>query len=377
MYTMLGEHDRRVLEYLAAEPYIYDPAEMRTLGSSTLLVPTRAGGREPRIMHRIVESLPDDLTPEGVHDSEEGGEGAVVYDVDGTRLAISRWENSTTTWFLADITHQIHIDDDSVFAGIDGDDYVNYLNISTPGITWSTTDGAAALTTSSLIDEKRLGDAWCGLVGQLYLSVVDAINRTRGGEHRVSAYLQARETLDNDDTRRFDDADVRHGVYQYLEEAPAHLRALIELSWFDDVAVIRLPFTVLAGGNIDAIEIHMYPVSVGEIDATWAQAGVHVVARVLNHTSLEESRLWCHRLNERYIEDGQLLRTGLWTAGNWRWAEEPGGTAYVVYHGFIPNRYKPYVRLSEVLAGVVGDVWRGKEHYHLRREFDTITGGGT
>jgi hypothetical protein len=367
---------RAALQLLVNERLLRDRDLLNRFGESVTLYehPDPPVRDLARTLQRIIDEIPEELRPHLV--GVDSGDAVAVAD-DGTHLRVdARIDLGGETWVTVTVLHPATFDEDALDAEFE--DVINELNIASPGCTWFEEDGMLVVCNGGEVELSRCNDRWFRLFAELYVSVEAAAHRAAGGGHASVTYEVAESLVADDAGRRFSFDDLCDGAAFYRAQLPAPLDRLVRFDTAGDSVRVAVPFPV--SGQLGELAVHVQLLQPGEIDAPWAGGGIHLVATLPGLFDDIAARSWSHRLNglaDGGEQDGVAHHTSPWLFGNWRWTTGPGGQTNVVFHGFVPNRYRPVVAVGEVIDGAIRELWRSFDRYRLWAEFsDAVTGEG-
>jgi hypothetical protein len=336
------------------------------------------------LAQRIVDHLPDGVADECVLCPTEQ---LVQLEIGGSVTAnLLEFVDLKGARWVALFGYCMSFLDDAV-SPEEGYDLSNSLNVSTTGFTWVYRPGALLLIfgTSARIDRPL--DAWVKFTAR---NIVDATAKSTMAlssyileepdrEHPAVSYHESESLLADAAEHRFTNTDVSVALDRYISSVPEQLRPFVGLEYFQSTAFVRVPFHMREGQGKMVLRVAV--VNSGDILASWASPGVHLMSEFPVPMSLEDSQKWCAVFNgesasQDLADRGQFNRTTAWLLGNWRYVDEGDGSARLLYHGYVPNTARYLVDLAEVLDGTVREVWASWDRFRLELEFSSALHDG-
>lgn len=378
---MAHDPGKKALELLRAEKLLQDRSVLDEFGRSVLLRedPGLRLSHLDGVAESIVEMLPHDLHPRQVESGDNTS--SWVGSDDLTVLQFTPYRGPDGKAWIGAVTFSAvpwQFSEDE----LDVQRTTNILNMKHLGSSFVNMGKkriSMAVVSETAVPSDKAGGEWLRLVALLYAGVLETNHKMLDPERSKSSFVELEELAAAERGEAYDIEEVAKSAKIYKNSLPVGLRDLVRVRFDDSTVRIFVPFHTHKGTRMINIGLFCVPPQGG--DEAGIAAGLHVYSGFPERLAEGQARTWCDEANgggEDSRPDEEYRHTTPWKLGNWKWFEEPGGRANLVYSGYVPNRMHDLVPLESILAGVVREVWSAWDRHRLREEFGgmIVEGGG-
>lgn len=354
---------------MASQHVLRDRTKLDAIGEGVCLKASEHtdGGTLVAIASGVLEKMPADVTFERVQDDDP------VYVYNNTILAFRAMrDDKGQEWVCAMCAGAVVLDEDFE-QEIKHGDLLNALNRNGRGFLWALSEQKLLAISGAARKLSEVGESWSRMVANLVVAVSEAAARIQDERSPIVSYAETLRIIADDPAHSYSWSDVSESLHQYIAELPADISDIVSrgVHASEDAVFLNIPFYDSSGHKNVTIVIDIAE----ESEDSDGELGVKLIS-VLDHDfTLSDARKWCAVFNGIDDAEDDWHNTTPWLMGGWVYLEVSPEVFKVGYCGKVPNFQKPNTRLSDVISGVVREVWRAMDKIRLDVEFGEATAG--